>query len=272
MLPTICVALASVLLGVGQPEKSDPLRGPLVPERATRTIVRHDARGNFVRIEGRPEDAAVGVLELEPEVRERVVGVRLDRAVAMGMHLVDEIDSLKGITDATKEGDRARATELMQGLWHAIDGEKPVRDPLLRPLAQVLSPEHQAEVARLVEEYWGAWVAWEGRAMMDQTPEGRRRVEERLSFQLFQEEARGAYERTLRPYNERMEAMYRALEPTAEQRAAIRGIYIEFIKATRLRPTADDRRAAVRRIYDALDEERRAKLFDLVVRQIDMGE
>jgi hypothetical protein len=58
-----------------------------------------------------------------------------------------------------------------------------------------------------------------------------------------------------------MQAMYDAIEPTAEQREWIRNRVIQHIKDTRLSPTLEQREALMLEIYDMLDEERQTKLF-----------
>lgn len=267
----LAAALAGcVFVQAGQPDA--PLRGPRVPDREVRTLVRYTMEGGFQRIEGRPEVAAVALLDLDAPTRERAAAVGTDRGIALGLALVDHIDTVKEITDAIGAGERERATELLRGVWRELDGEPPARDPLLKPLGEVLTPEQHAEVTRLVEEYWGAWMRSEAGGRAPVTPEERAALEDRLAFTLFSEEIREAYERTLQPYRQRLEALYAALEPTDEQRQAIRTVFIDFIRRTRLAPTPQDRRAAVREIYDLLDEDRRGKLFDLVVRQLPLGE
>ncbi len=270
------IAWVTAALFIGAPplfgqEQPDPLRGPAVPQTVARTLVARNLQGDFLPIDGRPENAAIAIMQLDGATRERTRAVGTERAVAIGMLLVERIDTIKEITDANIAGNQARGTELLQGLWFALDGETPARFPLLKQLEGALTPDQSAELKKLVEEYWKAWADWETRGMMEATPERRREAEGRMAFALFQREVGEAYERTLRPYRERLEGLYTALEPTPEQRSAIRDVYIDFIRETRLQPTPEQRRGAVRRIYDLLDEERRARLFDLIVLQVDMG-
>lgn len=250
-----------------QPPPEEPLRGPAVSERIARTLVRFNARGEFLRVEGRPEEAALAVLPLDALRRERAQEAVADRATALGVLLVDQIDLVREATDAIQAGDAERAQALSRDMY-ALYIPEGARDPVAAVLRDVLSREEHAELTRLVDEYWSAWIDWELRSARDRTDGARRRTEERLSYVLFQEELRLAYERTLRPYQERIEVIARAVEPTPEQRAEIRLIIIDYIRQGRLRPTPELRRDILRRIYLALDEERRTKFFDLVVTQI----
>lgn len=265
------LALVACLLTGGlpgaQPPPDEPLRGPAVSERVARTLVRFNARGEFLRVEGRPDEAALAVLPIDASRRERAQAAVTERGTALGVLLVDHIDLVKEATDAIQAGDRDRAQALSREMYalYVPDG---ARDPVAAVLKGVLSGEEYAELTRLVDEYWKAWIDWELRSARDRTDAARTRAQEQLAYGLFQEELRLAYERTLRPYQERIETIARAVEPTPEQRAEIRLIIIDYIRQGRLRPTPELRREILRRIYLALDEDRRTKFFDLVVTQI----
>ncbi|CAG0982611.1 hypothetical protein PHYC_01850 [Phycisphaerales bacterium] len=246
------------------------LRGPTVPEQVARTLVRRDARGNFQRLDGRPEDAAVALLELEPAAREQAKSVGGDRAVSVGILLIDHIDQVKVIAEANEKGERDRAAELLRDLRKEFEPE-PSRNPLLPKLAEVLTNAQEAELMRLVDDYWNAWIDWELRNSKDKSEKARERVAERLSFSLFQQEVRQAYERVIKPYRDKIEGLYLALDPTDEQREAIREIVIGYIREARTRPTSEQRRAVLGKIYRALDEERKARFFDIVAKEISAG-
>jgi len=252
----------------GQEAKQDDvLKGPAVPDTVARTLVSKDARGNFRRLEGRPEEAAIVVMGLEGKTRERATKLCTDRAGAIGLHLAQHVDLVKEATDALSAGNNAGVSAAYAKLYEAFDPD-PVRDPLAKPMLEILNPPQQAEFTRLIDDYWNAWTDWELRNSKDKGDEARARVMERLTFQLFQDEVRLAYERVLRPYRDRLEVMYAALEPTPEQRAQIRDVILDLIREGKLKPTPDQRRAAINKVYELLDEERRAKLFELILRQV----
>ena len=56
------------------------------------------------------------------------------------------------------------------------------------------------------------------------------------------------------------------VEPTEEQREAIRSVVIEHIKATRLEASPQQRRDAMHEIYRLLDDDRKQKLYDYLLR------
>ncbi|MBM4107722.1 MAG: hypothetical protein FJ255_02745 [Phycisphaerae bacterium] len=248
----LCLAASSA------PAQDDaPLRGPDLPDAVMRTIVRHDAMGRFVRVEGRPEEAALGQLNLDPMRRNHAREAILDRAAAINRHLVENIDLVRDSTDAILARNNAKAQEVARKL-HDLFDPRHERSPLLAPLAEALTEEEHRQLTRMVDEYWSAWIESEQRT-------GRQRdvatVQERLVATLFQEDVQRAYERTLRPIRDRLERVYAAVEPTPEQRAQIRDAMLDYVKESALRPTPEQRQALARRIYEALDEDRRVRLL-----------
>lgn len=272
MKPTANRALALVLLLTPlAAAQTDSLRGPTVPDTARRTLIHRSMTGDFQRVEGRPEAAALQLLDLDNETRERATKVLDARDMAVAMLLVEEIDAVKVISDATIAEDRPLVNELMHELWATFDPETS-RSPLLAPLAEVLPPAQHAELTRIVDEYWDALVAWQTRNQTDDDPEqaaGRReQTERRLAYEMFAAEVGTGYNATLLRYRQAMDALYESVQPTDEQREQIRTILIDHIRETQLQPTPEQRRATNRRIYELLDEERRGLMFDYLLLRV----
>ncbi|GJQ28225.1 MAG: hypothetical protein HBSAPP03_01090 [Phycisphaerae bacterium] len=243
-----------------------PLKGPQIPREVAVTLVERDARGNFRRVEGRPEEAAAAKVLVEDAERERVREVGTARATAIGVFLIEHADRVREVADATLAGERDRASDMVRELWREFEPGEPEM-PLVAPLASVMTEAQQAEIRRLVEEYWAAWIDWELRNARDKSDAARQRTRARLAFTLFQEEVRQAYERVIKPYADRIEALYAALDPTPEQRDAIKAVVIAFVRESKTRPTREQRHEVLTAIYRVLDDERRVKFFDLVARQ-----
>tara|TARA_R110000782_G_scaffold54637_11_gene115539 strand:- start:27111 stop:27938 length:828 start_codon:yes stop_codon:yes gene_type:complete len=250
----------AVVPASAQPDAaSTPLAGPKVSERVTNTLIERDMQGRFRRIEGRPEVAALARIPIDPVRREDARRVIEDRAGALRAHLVEHIDLIKASTDASIAGNTEEVRRIQLDLYRLFEpaGE---RSPLLSPLEPVLSAEEFGEVKRVVNEYWDAWVAAEaGNGMMDAAAS--EALERRLAYELYQQELAYAYESTLRPFQQRLERIYTIVEPTDDQRAAIRAAVIKYIRDAGLTPTPDQREELARSIYDALDEPRRFRLF-----------
>ncbi len=254
------VLVLASLLAAPAPAQPDPLRGPDVNQRESKTLVHRGMTREFTPVEGRPEAAALELLDLDADTAARARAVVDARATDIAMLLVDEIDSVREITDQMTAGDTGAARQTLLKLWERYEPGRP-RSPLLVELGEILSPEQMVETRRLLDEYWDAWIESEGAAGGT-----RREVERRLAFALFQQEVREAYDISLRRYKQALDAIYDATDPTPEQREAIRNLVIQHIKDTRLQADPEQRRAAMRRIYDLLDQQRRAKLFDYMLR------
>lgn len=260
---TLAAIVASVLLGTAccaQPEGT--LRGPEVPDARTRTLVHKTMTGRLERLRVRPEVAAVQALELDPETAERARAVIDERTHGITMLLVDDIELIKEMTDRNKAGERDAALAVFSELWERFEPGAP-RAPLAKPLAGVLDDGQHASMTALVDEYWEAWIDWELRNNEKNRgdPAARARVQRRLSLRLFQREVQEAYEASLRRYQQALDGIYGAVEPTDEQREKIRRIIIDHIKSTRLQATPAQRREANMTIYRMLDDGRREKLF-----------
>lgn len=266
---------ACVVLGFGgacaAQDESDVLRGPKVPGEVARTLVHQGMAGGFERVEGRPEAAAVLLLKLDSDRQRAVESIVHQHAMSVAMLLVDEIDTVKEMSDAVIAQDRDKSQELLRRLWTSVDPEHQ-RDLLLPALSKVLTLDEQAAARRMLDEYWTAWISWELRNSRelegDALEAARRKTQDRLVLQLFQEEVRAGYDVTLQRYRQALDAMYEAVSPTPDQREAMRGVVIDHVRATRLEATPEQRRESMHRIYQLLDEERREKLFDYLLRQV----
>lgn len=247
------------------PTGSDPmLAGPTVPDDVARTLVRYNAGGRFQRVEGRPEEAALMLLTLDPDTRERARAAISERETALQHLLIGNIDTVKETADAAMSGDAAGIQRLSKELYELFDPHHR-RDPLLAPLEKVLSASQHADLKHLLDEYWAAWIKAERRVGAKETEA---QAQERLSLTLFQEDARRAYDRTLRPFRDRIEKIFQVADPTPEQRAAIREVAVEYIRQTHLTPSTEQRDQIARKVYQILDEERRIKLFAAALSQL----
>jgi hypothetical protein len=240
-----------------------------VPEVEARSLVQRTMSGRFVPVEGRPEAAALQRLDLDEEQRERAREVVEQRALSIALLLVDEIDTVREITDQITTGRRDAAREGLREIWRNFEPGAP-RDPLLEPLSEVLTSGQIDRLRRLLDEYWDAWIDWELRGSEErrEDPEARKRVARRLGFRLFEREVRRGYDASLRHYRQALEGITNAVAPTDKQREAIRSLVIDHIRQTRLEATPEQRRAVMLEIYRLLDPERRERLFEYMTRAV----
>lgn len=239
------------------PPPDDILRGPIVSDEAPRSLVSRDMAGRFVRVEGRPEEAAVPLLVLEPGAREAAMRVFDARFEAIREHVIDQIDLLREASDAVRSGDSKRADELQREMFRRFKGADE-RTPLIAPLAEVLPAAATAELTRMVDEYWAEWLDAES---AEQPGRPREAIEARLKFQLFQGELSEVHAAILQPLQQKLDRIYEITEVTDTQRSAIRNAVIACVKESRLRPTGEARLALARAILAELSPEQREKVF-----------
>lgn len=266
MLRPTAIALLLAFSPLAHAQPADTLRGPQVERDQLDTIVITDMSGNFIPVEERPELVAFARVCDDPEDLARAREMGTSRVFDLAELLVDEIDTVRTITDAISEGNNTYAQTLLAQLRLRHDPDM-LRDPLRAELEPMLEATQRERFDRILDEYWDAWIAantpeseqdMQGRP---RTQAVRQRIENRLNNELFQRDIANAYEYSLRRYRDAMQAMYDAIQPTPEQRAWIRNRVIQHIKDTRLNPTLEQREALMLEIYDMLDEDRQTKLF-----------
>lgn len=266
---TLTTLLLTATIALAQP--ADTLRGPDINHEQLETIGTTDMSGNFIPVEGRPELSAFMLVCDDPDDRTRARELATARVFDLAEILVDEIDTVRAITDAITDGNTTLARTLGAQLRLRHDPDMR-RDPLRADLEAMLSEPQRQRLGRILNDYWRRWVS-------ANTPEDQRnmqglplneatykKIENQLNTQLYQQDIARAYEYSLRRYQASMTAMYEAIEPTQEQRAWIRNRVIEHIKQTRLQPTLEQREALLLEIYHQLDEDRQTRFFAYMAR------
>ncbi len=245
--------------------QDDVLKGPDLDSKQRPSIVHQSMSGEFQQVDGRPEIAAFAAITDDPQLNERARQIALDRTIELSLLLVDEIDLMRESTDAMRDGNQKRAREIQAQFHEQFDQGK--HNPLTTQLKELLTDAQRVEYTRVLDEYWDAWIDWSLRNRKAKiTDRVRNQTRKRLSARLFQRELVEAYDISLKRYRDALEVIYSAVEPTDEQREAIRSIVIEHIKQTRLEATPQQRRDAMHEIYRLLDEDRKAKLYDYLLR------
>lgn len=266
--PILIAALLALLTTTtnAQDTPADTLRGPDVPRESRESIGTTTMNGHFTPVEGRPELAAFLLVCDDPEDLAHARQLGSDRIFDLTELLIDEIDTLRAITDALASDNAVYAQTLLAQLRLKHDPEMQ-RDPLRPALEAMLDEDQTQRFHRILSDYWRNWVA-ANTPEDQQNPAGEplnrqayQRIENRLNNQLFQADIARAYEYSLQHYRGAMTAIYEAIEPTPEQRAWIRNRIIEHIKQTRLKATNDQRQALMLEIYSMLDQDRKTKLF-----------
>jgi len=260
--PHTLAALAAMLtLAAAATAQPDVLKGPTVPVETIHTLGDTSMNGHFTPVEGRPELAAFALLTHDPDLLNAGRDLGNKRIFDLTIYLVDEIDTVKAITDAMTSGNETHAQFLLANLRTKHDPDL-ARDPLSDDLRALLPKDQRAEFDRIIDDYWTRWthatLADSGNEINNANL---KRTENLLNNQLFQADIGAAYDGSLKRYKVFLDAIYTAITPTDDQHTQIREMVIEHIKATRLKATAEQREALMRNIYRMLDTDRQEKLF-----------
>lgn len=140
----------------GKAAADSPLAGPRVGAKVTRiTLVEFGIDGKVRRPDATPEEAAVGLLALPPEVAARVTKVVGERARIIERFVTENIDllTIAGQVFATGKPNEqimlgVSAAEKLMPLWE--------RGPIRDEIAAVLPTETRVKFEAILDEYWNA--------------------------------------------------------------------------------------------------------------------
>jgi hypothetical protein len=236
------------------------LAGPRADAARARTLVKRDFRGELEPLDTTPEEAALELLTLTPEERERVEKIIAERASALDRVVQENISLLLRIDGLEREGmtpDRAEALrELMNKLAPHLR-----RGSLKDEIAPELEPENERAFTAMVDEYMRELVREEaGRA-----PKGEKKgplartIAVRL--RLLGQEIKRSYERKIDAGKAELERVLDLVEATPEQRAEIERLALEYAQETLGRPSKQARSRFVSRVLGELTAEQRKTLI-----------
>lgn len=262
----LIAALTTNAYAQPDPDRTNLLKGPTVPIEAQHTLGSTTMSGHFTPIEGRPELAAFSMIINDPNHLATARELDNKRTFDLTIYLVDEIDTVREITDAMTEGNSTRAKLLLAQLRQRFEPTLP-RNPLAAELETMLTEEQRVEFHRILDDYWLRWAASHTETMnLDPDSAEYKKIENRLNHELFEQDIQLAYESSLKRYRDTLDAIYTAVQPTDDQHTQIREIIIEHIKDTRLKATIEQRQALMLEIYTLLDDDRRELLFLFMTR------
>lgn len=272
------------------PILAGPDAGPT--ESASKTLVERDFGGGLVRLEVRPERAAVDLLSLTAEQRKTVDAFFDARGEAVASLLFEHLDLFLELQSARQSGtigpgaDRIAQRETAPKLRELRSVAAPLIEPPLADQVAVLLPGDQTTMfRRLVSEYTAALAAeanrdagmTEDRPKPDSTPTTTRRrpagaengepragmgseFERRYEFsQLLREMAR-SLSAVVDARREQTAELLATVQATPEQAERIQRILRESSDTPGKPANAEQRAATARRIMDVLSPEQRQLL------------
>lgn len=259
---TLCAAQGLAQSSPSQePDRRTTLKGPSVSTDTQNSLGTTDMSGRFTPVEGRPEIAAFMLVNKDPNDLAMARELDSQRMFDLTIFLVDEIDTVRAITDAINIGNATKAQLLLAGMRQQFEPEL-LRDPIASELEEMLDQEQTIEFRRILDTYWHQWAQSQhpDRKIKPGTAAAAK-AEHTLSHKLFEQDIKLAYDTSLKRYRDTTDAIVTAIAPTTEQQAQIRDLIIEHIKETRLKATITQREDLMLEIYELLDDDRRVKFF-----------
>jgi len=264
------------------PPSDDPLAGPRVDKAPDgKTLVERNFDGSLVRLDERPERAALDLLALSPEQKQPIAKLFEERSAAVTKLLYDHFDTFLAVQAARQGGafrpggdskEREQLASKMRELHDAAAEAGLVRPALVEQVAKLLPEDQAPEYRRMVSEYKDALEAQAQREMGgtqgafsrpgSPTPDGPRRGynAERTETNLLLREVARTLGTLVQERKERSEALFKAVDATPEQRTAIEKMLRESAEKNRGRPFTTEQRAEnFRKIMEQLTPEQREK-------------
>lgn len=257
----------------GQPETAPGaappvLAGPSVAAKTERpTLIEVDVMGRIRELESTPEEAALAMMTLEPEVADEVQGILAARAAVLDRIVMENLELAIQFEAARQAEDRGRQLVLLLEIGRRLEPYR-ARGPLLAELKGVLPPDDAALLEEMVGEY--------RRAMVREAVRKAREAGERLTprqagvRQGLMEtgaELRRSFERQIAASTREFEELLAHLDLRPQQEAAVRRIVLDYAQRTLGKATQEDVRTLLADVARELDPSQRVKLVRYAARR-----
>ncbi|MGH7133602.1 MAG: hypothetical protein ACREJO_16855 [Phycisphaerales bacterium] len=250
--------------------KPDLLGGPRVVDKPAKTsLVERDGGGKLVRLEVRPEQAALDLLGLTRAEREPADKVLAERMVKVSQLLKDNQALFAKIQTARQGGAKPQEIAPLMREFRPI-ALPLIEKPLGEQVAATLPEAKRADFQRLVTEYVQAAMAEEAAnraaaggdgAMPGARPSGAPPVpQQRVEMNLLLREMGGVLRTIVKERREQTEELVRAIDATPGQQAQIQAITRDTKYGEGFERTPQQMGDIKRRIDAVLTPEQRQKL------------
>ncbi|MCA9305107.1 MAG: hypothetical protein KDA16_01130 [Phycisphaerales bacterium] len=274
----IVLALGVVSFAYGQTDSRDapttndaPLTGPDIGRAKMPSIIQRTFEGTLQRLDIWPEEAAIELLDLTDESRERINDILASRAAAIDKVVSENLDELLKLANDGEGGRWFGALTRMRSFQKKINAKLEDTRPLVEQFAEVLPMEQADELTRMVEEYWDAFEADEvGEEIEKLGGKMKASIAEKAeSLRIMGEELGRSYQRIEKSAAVYAEYFIRELGFTGENAQHVRDEVREFLSTIDDPENIkdDDWIPVIRRLYKKLDEAGRERLFEVILQQ-----
>lgn len=251
------VALAQPETRTAEPPQQDVLSGPKVRETAgERSLIRRDFQGRVRRLEIPPEEAAIELLRLDEPTKAKTQKILDECSAILDKAVRDNIDLLLRLQSA----DRRVRLDLIREFGESL---KELRSwgTLREEVRGVLPKEQATRYNELIDGYWDVVVSDAVQAAQRENSTrpapGRAEVLAREVLTSLGNEIRRSFERQIGQRAREFEELLGKLGLSPEKESKIRGMLADHVERTGGKPTPQQRRDLVLRIYGELDREQK---------------
>lgn len=251
------VALAQPETHTTEPPQQDVLSGPKVRETAgERSLIRRDFQGRVRRLEIPPEEAAIELLRLDEPTKAKTQKILEERSAILDKAVRDNIDLLLRLQSA----DRRVRLDLIREFGESLK-ELRTRGTLREEVRGVLPKGQATRYDELIDGYWDVVVSDAVQAAQRENSTrpapGRAEVLAREVLTSLGNEIRRSFERQIGQRAREFEELLGKLGLSPEKDSKIRGMLADHVERTGGKPTPQQRRDLVLRIYGELDREQK---------------
>ncbi|MBK7403212.1 MAG: hypothetical protein IPJ41_00920 [Phycisphaerales bacterium] len=247
-----------------RPQPQAALAGPAVDGSDPESLVAYEYGGGLHELDLPPAEAALELLQLDPDTSDRVAQVLTERAMLAEQLIIDNFD-LVSQGDAIK----ASGNKIEQGVFFlsVIRVLNPLleRGPLEDEIRPLLPADQAAEFDRLLDAYWKAV----GRSRADQA----RSRGEKLSVRKAVREARRdqigkeielAAKRAIESERFAVEFLTKGLELTEAQHSRIERLVNDFVARTMGEAGQSDKERLFAEVFAYLNEHQQQLLMERI--------
>ena len=246
----------------------DALSGPKVAKTTKNaSLVERDFDGKVRRLEISPEEAAIGLMNLDETTKAKVDEAITARSLLLDVFVRDNLDLLLRFSTASASNDTQEQGMLLRETYEKA---QPIRQhgSLQETIGVVLSLEQKKSFVGLVQEYRTALADEEiatGKPGKNGKKPDRAGTMLKIGFEQFGQDVKRAYERVIAEGRGKLEEFIKQLDMSQVQEERVRKLTLNFAQAHINTPaTQKEKTMFFLDISAALEPSQRAKLLKYV--------
>jgi hypothetical protein len=241
-----------------------PLAGPRVATGGESGLVEHAYDGRLRRLDVPAPEAAVELLGLDAETRDRIDALLAERAAIFDRAAIENVDLLVKLGTAGADEDKLERVALLEAFGREL-APLNARGPLRTELRRALPRDKRRAYDGLLRAYWEALLADE-RSATEREPDARS-VATKERLRVLGKQIERSFERQVGERSREFERFLRELDLPAEKERRVREMATLLAQETLLNPSRQDQYRLFWKIYAELDDEQRARLMLLVMKR-----